>query len=54
MTPVEIYAVNKIFGCRFPLPENYDYTGDILAEHNVRTLLLEIFVEVSSFISLQN
>lgn len=54
MTPVEIYAINEIFGCRFPLPENYEYKGDILTEHCVRNLLLEIFVEVSLYFKIQN
>ncbi|KPJ12489.1 Adenylate cyclase type 10 [Papilio machaon] len=31
---VEIFAVNTVFDCRFPLPEKFSYSGDFLAVAN--------------------
>ncbi|KAL0869690.1 hypothetical protein ABMA27_005935 [Loxostege sticticalis] len=43
LTPVQLYALNTIFDIRFPLPENFVYTGDILNNFSVKNLLQEIF-----------
>ncbi|KAJ0174028.1 hypothetical protein K1T71_010174 [Dendrolimus kikuchii] len=42
LTPLEIYALNTIFDIRFPLPENYQYTGDFLNEVNVKNVLQNV------------
>ncbi|XP_037295199.1 adenylate cyclase type 10 isoform X2 [Manduca sexta] len=41
-SPLQIYAINMIFDCRFPLPENYQYSGDILNEFSVKNIIKEI------------
>ncbi|XP_026320727.1 adenylate cyclase type 10-like [Hyposmocoma kahamanoa] len=42
MSPLELFALNTIFDCQFPLPENYTYTGDLLAELSVRVMVTNI------------
>ncbi|XP_045502162.1 adenylate cyclase type 10-like [Colias croceus] len=43
LTPLEIFAVNTVFDCRFPLPEHFEYHGDILQEYQVKVLMQNIF-----------
>ncbi|CAG4947636.1 unnamed protein product [Colias eurytheme] len=38
LTPLEIYAVNTVFDCRFPLPEHFDlspFSSDSLSNHMI-------------------
>ncbi|XP_047503543.1 adenylate cyclase type 10-like isoform X2 [Pieris napi] len=45
LRPLEIYAINTIFDCRFPLPESFQYddSKDLLKEYQVRILMQNIF-----------
>ncbi|KAJ2948305.1 hypothetical protein O0L34_g7542 [Tuta absoluta] len=43
VTPLQIHALNMIFYLRFPLPETFDYSGDVLSEPSVRELVQELF-----------
>ncbi|XP_045486493.1 adenylate cyclase type 10-like [Pieris rapae] len=45
LRPLEIYAINTIFDCRFPLPESfhYDDSEGLLKEYQVRILMQNIF-----------
>ncbi|CAH2042556.1 unnamed protein product, partial [Iphiclides podalirius] len=42
---IEIYALNTIFDCRFPLPEKFSYSGDFLVEFNIKGLIKEVFLK---------
>ncbi|XP_061721074.1 uncharacterized protein LOC133527896 [Cydia pomonella] len=43
LTPVEIYAINIIFGCRLALPDNFEFPNDILEESCTKKLVRNIF-----------
>ncbi|XP_059059672.1 adenylate cyclase type 10-like [Achroia grisella] len=43
LKPVQIHAINVIFDCRFPLPEQFSYDGDFLKNYSVRQLLIDFF-----------
>lgn len=49
-TPLQSYAMNIIFGCHLPLPEKFQYTGDILAEPSVKEMLKNLCTQVPTFI----
>lgn len=48
LRPLEIYAINTIFDCRFPLPESFQYddSDGLLKEYQVRVLMQNIFEAV--------
>ncbi|XP_075981642.1 adenylate cyclase type 10-like [Anticarsia gemmatalis] len=41
-TPLQLHALNIIFDCRFPLPEHFEFTGDILSELSVKNIIKDI------------
>ncbi|CAH0695976.1 unnamed protein product [Spodoptera exigua] len=41
-TPLQVYGINTIFECQFPLPENFKHTGDILSEFTVKIIIQDI------------
>ncbi|XP_063366870.1 adenylate cyclase type 10-like [Cydia amplana] len=43
LTPVELYAINIIFGCRLELPDNFEFPDDILEESCTKNLVRNIF-----------
>lgn len=48
-TPTQIYGINTIFDCRFPLPETFKYTEDILEDFSVKEILRVICKQVRCF-----
>ncbi|CAB3231781.1 unnamed protein product [Arctia plantaginis] len=44
-TPLQLYALNIIFDCRFPLPENFRPSGDILTDLSVKSTIREICIK---------
>ncbi|CAG9563860.1 unnamed protein product [Danaus chrysippus] len=40
--PLEIYAINTVFDCRFPLPENYAPASKFLDQFKVKEVIKEI------------
>ncbi|XP_053615027.1 adenylate cyclase type 10-like [Plodia interpunctella] len=42
LCPLELHALNTIFDMRFPLPEKFTYSGDILTDYGVKNLLREL------------
>lgn len=40
--PLEIYGINTVFDCRFPLPENYAPTCKLLDQFKVKEVIKEI------------
>ncbi|KAJ8717345.1 hypothetical protein PYW08_005744 [Mythimna loreyi] len=46
LSPLQIHGINVIFDCRFPLPEKFDYTGDVLSESTIKMMLRDFFMKV--------
>ncbi|XP_022816749.1 adenylate cyclase type 10-like [Spodoptera litura] len=45
-TPLQVYGINTVFECQFPLPENFRYYGDILSEFSVKIIIQDICKKV--------
>lgn len=48
-TPIQIHAVNIVFDCRFPLPENFQHEEDLLDDLSVKQVIRNVWKRVSSF-----
>nr|XP_037873495.1 adenylate cyclase type 10 isoform X1 [Bombyx mori] len=42
-TPIQIHAVNIVFDCRFPLPENFQHEEDLLDDLSVKQVIRNVW-----------